>query len=61
MAKRAALPETKVITDESEKDKALEAARLQIEKQFGKGSLDEAWEPEQILNVESIPSGIYTS
>ncbi len=56
MAKRAALPETKVITDDSEKDKALEAARLQIEKQFGKGSLMKLGTGTD-LNVESIPSG----
>ncbi len=56
MAKKSNLPETKVITDDAEKDKALEAARLQIEKQFGKGSLMKLGTSAS-LNIESIPSG----
>ena len=56
MAKKSSLPETKVITDDAEKGKALEAARLQIEKQFGKGSLMKLGTTVD-LNIESIPSG----
>ena len=57
MAKKtSSVPETKVITDNAEKDKALKAARLQIEKQFGKGSLMKLGTTVQ-LNIESIPSG----
>lgn len=37
--------------------KALDAARLQIEKQFGKGSLMKLGERSQELEIESIPSG----
>ena len=36
---------------------ALEAARLQIEKQFGKGSLMKLGDNKEILDVEVIPSG----
>ena len=56
MAKKSSLPETKVITDDAEKEKALEAARLQIEKQFGKGSLMKLGTSVN-LNIASIPSG----
>ena len=56
MAKKSSIPETRVITDNSEKDKALEAARLQIEKQFGKGSLMKLGTGTD-LNIASIPSG----
>ena len=38
------------------KNKAIEAARLQIEKQFGKGSLMKMGEQTK-LEVESIPTG----
>jgi recombination protein RecA len=40
-----------------EKDKALEAARLQIEKQFGKGSLMKMGGEGRQTNIEAIPSG----
>ncbi|MDC7126298.1 MAG: recombinase RecA, partial [Spirochaetales bacterium] len=56
MAKKNNLPETKIITDTAEKDKALEAAKLQIEKQFGKGSLMKLGTSVD-LNIDSIPSG----
>ncbi|HAK45057.1 MAG TPA: recombinase RecA [Spirochaeta sp.] len=56
MAKKGNLPETKVITDDAEKGKALEAAKLQIEKQFGKGSLMKLGTTAD-LNIETIPSG----
>ena len=56
MAKKGNLPETKVITDNAEKEKALEAAKLQLEKQFGKGSLMKLGTGTD-LNIEAIPSG----
>jgi recombination protein RecA len=40
-----------------EKEKALEAARLQIEKQFGKGSLMKLGGENRQGNIETIPSG----
>lgn len=42
---------------ESDKVKALEAAKLQIEKQFGKGSLMKLGDNPAVGNVEVIPSG----
>ncbi len=51
--------ETNVI-DESEQDdkiKALEAAKLQIEKQFGKGSIMKLGSGVEALELEAIPSG----
>jgi recombination protein RecA len=41
----------------SEKQKALEVALLQIEKQFGKGSIMKLGESADKLNVETIPTG----
>lgn len=41
----------------SEKLKALEVARLQIEKQFGQGSLMKLGTGTEITGIESIPSG----
>jgi recombination protein RecA len=43
--------------DESEKQRAIEAARLQIEKQFGKGSLMKMGSGTEVKNIETIPSG----
>ena len=43
--------------DLSEKMKALEAARLQIEKQFGQGSLMRLGDKANVTGVEVIPSG----
>ena len=43
--------------NENEKGKALEAAKLQIEKQFGKGSLMKLGGGGMDLNIETIPSG----
>ncbi len=40
-----------------EKDKALEAAKLQIEKQFGKGSLMKLGEGVDVRGIQVIPSG----
>jgi recombination protein RecA len=57
MAKKS-MPETRPApTNSEEKQKALEAARLQIEKQFGKGSLMQLGKERQDLHIESIPSG----
>lgn len=39
------------------KKEALEAARLQIDKEFGKGSLMKLGDSKDILDVETIPSG----
>ena len=43
--------------DTSEKMKALEAARLQIEKQFGQGSLMKLGDKANVSGIEVIPSG----
>ncbi len=40
-----------------DKEKALEAARLQIDKQFGKGSLMQLGQSTKDLTIEAIPSG----
>ncbi len=42
---------------ENDKTKALEVARIQIEKQFGKGSLMKLGDNPAVGNVEVIPSG----
>ena len=39
------------------KKEALEAARLQIDKEFGKGSLMKLGDNKDILDVDTIPSG----
>ena len=39
------------------KQEALEAARLQIDKQFGKGSLMKLGDSKETLDVDVIPSG----
>src|SRR5690554_6710972 len=41
----------------SDKEKALETAILQIEKQFGKGSIMKLGERGSKLNIEAIPTG----
>ncbi len=43
--------------DMSDKLKALEAARLQIEKQFGQGSLMKLGDSSELAGIEVIPSG----
>lgn len=43
--------------DREEKQKALEAALLQIERQFGKGSVMKLGDPASQMNVETIPTG----
>lgn len=45
------------IDSSEEKEKAIEAARLQIEKQFGKGSLMKLGEGTNISGIKTIPSG----
>jgi recombination protein RecA len=40
-----------------EKEKALEAARLQIEKQFGSGSLIKLGSQNNVAGIETVPSG----
>ena len=51
------MTEEKVPADMSEKLKALEAARLQIEKQFGTGSLMKLGTKTDLTTVDVIPSG----
>lgn len=45
------------INNTNGKKEALEAARLQIDKEFGKGSLMKLGDSKDILDVETIPSG----
>ncbi|MCL2792641.1 MAG: recombinase RecA [Spirochaetaceae bacterium] len=52
------IPEIK--NNDSERQKALEAAKLQIEKQFGKGSLMKLGEKPISNNFQVIPSGAIT-
>lgn len=49
--------EEKIASDKAEKLKALEAARLQIEKQFGTGSLMKLGSQTNLTGVDVIPSG----
>jgi recombination protein RecA len=57
MAKKEAPPSEKKNPVLEEKVRALEAARLQIEKQFGKGSLMKLGENAGRADIEIIPSG----
>ena len=58
MAKKEVAPAADKKTPvQEEKARALEAARLQIEKQFGKGSLMKLGENSQRVDVDVIPSG----
>ncbi len=43
--------------DNAEKQKALEAALAQIDKQFGKGTVMKLGDPSAQMNVETIPTG----
>ncbi|MDR1625901.1 MAG: recombinase RecA [Spirochaetia bacterium] len=45
------------VTNPEDKLKALEAARLQIEKQFGKGSIQRLGDGANILEIDTIPTG----
>jgi recombination protein RecA len=57
MAKKEAPPVEKKNPAQEEKARALEAARLQIEKQFGKGSLMKLGENNGRVDIDVIPSG----
>jgi recombination protein RecA len=57
MAKKEAINTERKSTVPEEKARALEAARLQIEKQFGKGSLMKLGESPAGVDVDVIPSG----
>ncbi|NCN04146.1 MAG: recombinase RecA [Spirochaetales bacterium] len=57
MAKSGTPKETQVHGNQADKLKALEAARLQIEQQFGKGSLMKLGTGTERMNIECIPSG----
>jgi recombination protein RecA len=57
MAKSSGLPERKTPGNAEEKGKALEAAKLQIEKQFGKGSLMKLGDRDHSLEIDCVPSG----
>jgi len=56
MAKNNMIPD-KVVDSGSDKQKALEAALLQIEKQYGKGAVMKLGDPSAQMNVETIPTG----
>jgi len=56
MAKKETAPDKKTAINE-EKSRALEAARLAIEKQFGKGSLMKLGDSAPRTDVDIIPSG----
>ena len=49
--------ETTFPIDQKQKQDALEAARVQIDKQFGKGSLMKLGDSKESLDISSIPSG----
>jgi recombination protein RecA len=57
MAKKDIKDAAPVSMASPEKEKALEAARLQIEQQFGKGALMKLGSGNNHLNIEIIPSG----
>ncbi len=48
--------ETAIVKGNGDREKAVEAARLQIEKQFGKGSLMKMGE-KPLVKIDTIPSG----
>ena len=48
--------QTAILKDGGEREKAVEAARAQIEKQFGRGSLMKMGDRQQ-MKIETIPSG----
>jgi recombination protein RecA len=43
--------------DNDQKKKALDAALLQIEKQYGKGAVMKLGDPSVQMNIETIPTG----
>ncbi|MDR3200724.1 MAG: hypothetical protein LBT68_04635, partial [Spirochaetales bacterium] len=56
MAKKEVAP-FQSITDPEERVKALQAAKLQIEKQFGRGSIQRLGDGVDLLEIEAIPTG----
>jgi recombination protein RecA len=61
MAKKSAatptLPTASAASTDTEKQRAIEAAKLQIEKQFGKGSLMKLGAKTDMAGIEVIPTG----
>jgi recombination protein RecA len=57
VAKENEKPRGNPLASAEEKEKALEAARLQIEKQFGSGSLIKLGDHSKAAGIEVIPSG----
>ncbi len=57
MAKKSATATTKPVGNAQDKERAIEAARLQIEKQFGQGSLMKLGSRDIGAGIETIPSG----
>jgi recombination protein RecA len=57
VAKENEKPRGNPLASAEEKEKALEAARLQIEKQFGSGSLIKLGDQNNTAGIEVIPSG----
>lgn len=57
MAKKSAAQPLQVHENQEEKFQALEAARLQLDKQFGKGSLMKLGDRSTDLEIEVIPTG----
>ncbi|MEG1930566.1 MAG: recombinase RecA, partial [Anaerovorax sp.] len=57
MANNTVKKETNININQGEKDKALEAAMLQIQKQFGKGAIMKLGDEGARMNIESIPTG----
>ena len=60
MAKKGEVLKPEIKTTDTEKSKALEAARLQIEKQFGKGSLMKLGDNNINTGIKTISSGSIT-
>lgn len=57
MANNKATKETNININQAQKDKALEAAMLQIQKQFGKGAIMRLGDDSARMNIEAIPTG----
>ncbi|MFP4330637.1 MAG: recombinase RecA [Spirochaetaceae bacterium] len=56
-SKQQTQPDPAQAETRAEKNRAIEAARLQIEKQFGKGSIMKMGEGRTAAGIETIPSG----
>ena len=46
-----------LMTDNSDKQKALEAALSQIERNYGKGSVMKLGDEDRVVEIESVPTG----